>query len=424
MIDDRKMYKPGEEVSLKGWLRTIDQGKDGDVGGHRRRGHARHVHASPTRSGNEIAKGSMRVSAVGGFDTKFTLPKTPNLGYANIRFETQGRIAASYTRTASRSRSSAVPSSRCGAGEPGAVPRRRRRRRHGQREVLRRRPAARRAGQLVRHREPDEYTPPNRDDYVFGAWEPWWGYRGWYDEDGATARTSRRRRGRSHGKTDATGAHVLHMDFLSREAGDADVGDRERERHRRQSPGVVASAALIVHPSSLYVGLKTKKPFVEKGTPFDIDVIGVDLDGKARARRKIEVKAARARLGVQARQVQARRKSIRRPARSSRRRMPVPCTFATEEGRHVPGHRDDRRRQGPPEPDQADVLGAGGDKPPAREVAQERVQLIPDKKEYPAGDTAELLVQAPFYPAEGVVTLAAQRHRQDRAHHARPGRRR
>jgi alpha-2-macroglobulin len=32
------------------------------------------------------------------------------------------------------------------------------------------------------------------------------------------------------------------------------------------------------------------------------------------------------------------------------------------------------------------------------------VQLIPDKKEYRAGDTAELLVQAPFYPAEGVVS--------------------
>ena len=32
------------------------------------------------------------------------------------------------------------------------------------------------------------------------------------------------------------------------------------------------------------------------------------------------------------------------------------------------------------------------------------MQLIPDKKEYAGGDTAELLVQAPFFPAEGVVT--------------------
>ena len=26
------MYKPGEEVSLKGWLRVIDHGKGGDIG--------------------------------------------------------------------------------------------------------------------------------------------------------------------------------------------------------------------------------------------------------------------------------------------------------------------------------------------------------------------------------------------------------
>ena len=54
-----------------------------------------------------------------------------------------------------------------------------------------------------------------------------------------------------------------------------------------------ASSSLIVHPSSYYVGVKTKKPFVEKGKPFDLDVIGVDLDGKAVAGAKIDVKAVR-----------------------------------------------------------------------------------------------------------------------------------
>ena len=32
------------------------------------------------------------------------------------------------------------------------------------------------------------------------------------------------------------------------------------------------------------------------------------------------------------------------------------------------------------------------------------MQLIPDKKEYTPGNTAEIMVQAPFYPAEGIVT--------------------
>ena len=57
VIDDRKMYKPGEEVSLKGWLRTIDYGKDGDVGGLGGAVTVGHATRSPTRSGNEIAQG-------------------------------------------------------------------------------------------------------------------------------------------------------------------------------------------------------------------------------------------------------------------------------------------------------------------------------------------------------------------------------
>ena len=48
-----------------------------------------------------------------------------------------------------------------------------------------------------------------------------------------------------------------------------------------------------MHPADLYVGIKTKRPFVEQGTPFDVDVIGVDLDGKAAPGAKIEITAAR-----------------------------------------------------------------------------------------------------------------------------------
>src|SRR6185295_10027192 len=40
-----------------------------------------------------------------------------------------------------------------------------------------------------------------------------------------------------------------------------------------------------------------------------------------------------------------------------------------------------------------------------RNVEQEEVQLIPSKKEFAPGETAELLGIAPFTPAEGVLTL-------------------
>ncbi|HBR57560.1 MAG TPA: hypothetical protein DEA22_08840, partial [Blastocatellia bacterium] len=47
----------------------------------------------------------------------------------------------------------------------------------------------------------------------------------------------------------------------------------------------------------------------------------------------------------------------------------------------------------------------GGKTPPNRNVEQQEVQLIPSGKDFAPGDVAELLVIAPFTPAEGVMTL-------------------
>src|SRR4026209_526825 len=48
---------------------------------------------------------------------------------------------------------------------------------------------------------------------------------------------------------------------------------------------------------------------------------------------------------------------------------------------------------------------AGGDMPARRDLAQDKVELIPDRRVYHPGDTAQVLVQAPFYPADAVMTL-------------------
>ena len=49
---------------------------------------------------------------------------------------------------------------------------------------------------------------------------------------------------------------------------------------------------------------------------------------------------------------------------------------------------------------------SGGEQPPSRKVEQEKVTLIPDKETYQPGDTAQILVQSPFSPAEGMLTVS------------------
>ncbi len=47
----------------------------------------------------------------------------------------------------------------------------------------------------------------------------------------------------------------------------------------------------------------------------------------------------------------------------------------------------------------------GGRVPPRRDLEQEDVTLVPDRRTYQPGEVAKLLVVAPFAPAEGVLTL-------------------
>src|ERR1700755_623771 len=83
------MYRPGEEVSVKGWIRRVGAGRGGDVGPLA--GAADLVNYTLSDSqGTEVLKGSARLNALGGFDTKMKLPPTMNLGSATLRLQAAG----------------------------------------------------------------------------------------------------------------------------------------------------------------------------------------------------------------------------------------------------------------------------------------------------------------------------------------------
>src|SRR6187399_655281 len=94
VFDDRKMYKPKEEVSVKGYIRKMTAGKFGDVEGL---GDAANglVYTVKDPRDNEIAKGTASLNAFGAFDLKFTLPDNANLGYARIDLATSSSLSGS-----------------------------------------------------------------------------------------------------------------------------------------------------------------------------------------------------------------------------------------------------------------------------------------------------------------------------------------
>src|SRR5262249_34374077 len=79
----------GEEVHLKGWIRRRAAGPTGDL--EPLAGAATKVHYTVGDSrGNKICTGDVPLSALGGWETAFTLPPTMNLGTAWISLEATG----------------------------------------------------------------------------------------------------------------------------------------------------------------------------------------------------------------------------------------------------------------------------------------------------------------------------------------------
>ena len=89
VFDDRGLYRPGEDVHVKGWIRRVGGGPAGDIGalagavtqvGYRLR----------DSQGNEITQGIVELTGLGGFDLAFTLAENMNLGTAYLELNATG----------------------------------------------------------------------------------------------------------------------------------------------------------------------------------------------------------------------------------------------------------------------------------------------------------------------------------------------
>jgi uncharacterized protein YfaS (alpha-2-macroglobulin family) len=401
VFDDRQMYRPGEEVHVKGWLRRVSAGQNGDVGPIGVELTAVNYQIIGPQ-GNEIGSGSAEVNALGGFDFVLTLPENVNLGYAQLILYAEGRLIGLSGKQYYHGfqiqefrRPEFEVSARNETTGPYFV---------GDHAVVAVE-AKYYAGDPLPNADvswtvtssPTNYQPPNWPTFTFGSWTPWWWYyEPMYEETVVESYT---------GVTDATGNHYLRMDFeetaLPRPTSvlaEATVFDVNRQAW-------AGSTSLMVHPANLYVGLRSERYFVERGTPLEIELIVTDLDGNAVADRLINVEAARLEWKYQDgswRQVEVEVQECTVGSDLE----PVTCTFETTVGGRYQITAVITDEMGRQNQSRFTRWVSGGQQPPSREVEQETVTLIPDKETYQPGDVAQILVQTPFTPAEGLLTVS------------------
>jgi uncharacterized protein YfaS (alpha-2-macroglobulin family) len=411
VYDDRQMYRPGEDVHIKGWLRRIGGKQNGDVGLVGSDLTAIQYQITDPQ-GNEIGGGQAEANALGGFDFVFTIPQKVNLGYAQLLLTAVGNVAGFDGQQYNHNfqiqefrRPEFEVKARNETTGPYFT---------GEHAVVAVEASYYAGGPLPNadvtwqvSSSPSYYAPPNWPDFTFGTWTPWWQAERSVSakpflpgEPGGGGQVES-----FTGKTDGAGTHYLRLDFdktgqtgpLSVVA-QATVMDVNRQAW-------TGTTTMLVHSASLYVGLRSNTYFVELGTPLKVDFIVTDLDGKPVPDRPVEVRAARLEWKFKDGSWQEEEADVQKCSQGSTQE-PVTCTFQTPLGgsyRITTLVTDDLGRQ-----NQSQITRwvSGGKLPPARNIEQEMLTLIPDKETYQPGDVAHILVQAPFSPAEGLLTVS------------------
>ncbi|MBS2037211.1 hypothetical protein JST97_19645 [bacterium] len=392
VLDDRSLYRPGESVHVKGWLRKQLRGPSGQLAAASPG--PIHYHLQDAE-GKKLAEGQLRSGGLGGFSLELKLPREMALGKCQLRLTDSGGSTYQHPFQVQEYRRPEFEVS--AQAQPGVC-------QVGQSALLSAQASYFSGGALANSKvdwrvssSPASFSPPGWEEYSFGSWSPWWDFSGPYGPRRSEARQNSSEQSSS---TDSKGCSRLQVDFLSVDPPRPHSLEAEATVEDLNHQSWTARTSVLVHPASIYVGLKSQTTFVEKGQPLRVSVLVADLEGKAVSGRPVQLRFYRQEwdekgqsraLDLQERQLT----SVNGP-----QNVDLPTH---EAGAYVVEARvqDEQNRSNASD---LSLWVSGLKLQPSGEVAQQKLNLIPNKRQYRPGETAEVLVQAPFSPAELLVT--------------------
>lgn len=397
LTDGRGLYRPGEKVQLKGWVRWLSSKR----GNHPEMPSLKSIRYRVLDSRrSEIAKGTTEVTALGGLNFEFEIPDDANLGMTAVFLEdaqpnqrrkdeplfsqTFHMFQIQEFRRPEYSVSVDAPTGPHKVGDTLSA------------EVT----AAYYAGggladAPVRwdiQTRSTHYAPPGWSGFSFGEWIPWWRSIG-RPETFATYQKT--------GITDGNGKDELRLHFQKATSAvphSCQVTAAVRDVNAQEWQ---ASTQFLVHSGEVYVGLRTKRYFVEKGVPFALDIIAANIDDKAVPGASVDIRVTRRTYDAnwQAKEVEVAETSMTSSS------QPVLWEFPTTEGGQYTIKAIVRDGNGGENQTTVTRWVTGGSENPNKLDGLGEVSLVPNQESYQPGDVAEILVQAPFSPAEGMAVV-------------------
>ncbi|HSU17587.1 MG2 domain-containing protein [Longimicrobium sp.] len=192
---------------------------------------------------------------------------------------------------------------------------------------------------------------------------------------------------------------------------EAEVVDANRQT-------VAASTSVMVHPAEFYLGAKPqgKGYFWPAGVPVRVDVIAVRPDGHGVAGVAVEGTVARRewhstrrmRGGVYDEVGEWVTDTVA-TCRLTTGAAPAPCAFTPREGGDYTVTFATRDRKGRAVRTSLTRWVVGPGWVPWNDEGKFRMEVVPDRQRYAVGDTATVLIAAPFTNAEAWVTVERER---------------
>ncbi|RKH55569.1 Ig-like domain-containing alpha-2-macroglobulin family protein [Corallococcus aberystwythensis] len=250
------------------------------------------------------------------------------------------------------------------------------------------------------------FTPPGNEAFTFGV-NTWW----WDDEQPENSSESF---GSGDGRTDAQGQLALALGTADAPGGktweytlEAEVEDVNRQR-------VANRNLVIVHPADVYAGLRMLSTgFAEAGKEVGLEVVAVSPEGKRQEGVAVDV-------NIKRREWKSIRKkgdggqwfTVTEPVETDAAKCSVKSAATPQQCKFTPAEpglyvmeavATDAKGRKATTRDSLYVTGSGWVSWQRNDT--DRIDLVADKQLYDVGDTAKVLVKSPYPQADALVTV-------------------